>query len=54
MATASFDRETEATLAQLACFLPEAERAVAREATVYAILMTASDLSLGSATVAAW
>ncbi len=54
MAAASFDRETEATLAQLARFLPEAERPAAREAAVYAILMTESDLSPGSATVAAW
>lgn len=54
MATASFDRETEAALAQLARFLPEGERTAAREAAVYAILMTESDLSPGSATVAAW
>ena len=54
MATAAFDGETEAALAQLARFLPEAERAAAREAAVYAILMTESDLSPGSATVAAW
>ena len=51
---AAFDRETEATLAQLARFLPEAERPAAREAAVYAILMTESDLSPGSAMVAAW
>ena len=51
---AAFDRETEATLAQLVRFLPEAERPAAREAAVYAILMTESDLSPGSATVAAW
>ena len=41
MAAASFDRETEATLAQLGRFLPEGERAAARDAAVYAILMTA-------------
>ncbi len=50
----AFDVETEATLDLLARFLPEGDRAVAREAAVYAILMTEGDLSPGAATVAAW
>ncbi len=49
-----FDAETEATLDQLARFLGEGDRAAAREAAVYAILMTEGDLSPGSAIVAAW
>ncbi len=49
-----FDPETEATLDQLARFLPEGDRVAGREAAVYAILMTEGDLSPGSLTVAAW
>ena len=49
-----FDAETEATLDQLGRFLGEGDRAAAREAAVYAILMTEGDLSPGSATVAEW
>ena len=50
----AFDAETEAALDLLARFLPPGERAAAREAAVYAILMTEGDLSPGAATVAAW
>lgn len=49
-----FDAETEATLDQLARFLPPGDQAAAREAAIYAILMTEADLSPGSAVVAAW
>ena len=49
-----FDAETEATLDQLARFLSPGDRDAAREAAVYAILMTESDISPGTATVAAW
>ncbi len=52
--TADFDPTTEATLDQLARFLPVSEREAGREAAVYAILMTESDLSPGTAEVAAW
>ena len=51
---ADFDSTTEATLDQLARFLPESEREAGREAAVYAILMTESDLSPGAPRVAAW
>lgn len=49
-----FDAETESTLDQLSRFLAPGDRAAAREAAVYAILMTESDISPGTATVAAW
>ena len=49
-----FDAETEVTLDQIARFLPEGDRAAAREAAVYAILMTEGDLSPGSAAIAEW
>ena len=49
-----FDAETEATLDQLARFLSPGDREAAREAAVYAILMTESDIAPGTATVAAW
>ncbi|GEM_PF-6713214 len=49
-----FDAETEATLDLLSRFLSEEDRESAREAAVYAILMTESDLFPGSAKVAEW
>ena len=49
-----FDPATEATLDQLARFLPDSEREAGREAAVYAILMTESDLSPGTEAVAEW
>ena len=49
-----FDAETEATLDQLMRFLAPGDQEAAREAAVYAILMTEADLAPGTATVAAW
>ena len=52
--TADFDSATEATLDQLARFLPQSDRVDGGCAAGYAILMTESDLSPGSAKVAEW
>ena len=49
-----FDAETEATLDQIPRFLPPDERAAAREAAVYTILMTETDLTPGASVVASW